>query len=272
VGGDQGDDEDGNARFHELKLTGGIKKPKKPKTEPTQNETDIVKRIYFVVNDGFVHGVYSEVWRVFTNGSNLEPVIGDEFIETGLIATAVAIQPSIDDTSSGYLYVATSRTVYAHSTAGCIIYRLPLDSVTNDSTRETVVSISGSKILALALDSVSVSYTDAPVDSSMGWYWYVLIGFGGLLVLALARMAVLDVIKLIKGDISPSNPAGEGERRDGGGDQQETYKHYYPPASQSPQPSPYPSPYQPLGDSPVSPTPGSGTGIWPSTHTSLNQQ
>jgi len=247
--------------LHELKLTSEFPVKETPPSLPEpQNLT--VKRLYFVVNDGYVHGVYSAIYRIYTNGSDLEEVIGDEFLESGLIATSVAILPSYDDNSTGYLYVSTSRTIYNHGTEGCIIYRCPLDDIANNSRRETVVHINGSKILALALDMVDVTYTDEPVEEGWGrWYWYLLIGLGGLFVISLAFMAFKDILKLCSrqnNSIQAEDEQRSPEAFTSESYKQEHYRGYYPPA----QPLPYEQ-QQPLID---------GQSYIASPNNSLNQQ
>jgi len=144
----------------------------------------------------------------------------DEFTSTGLIATAVAVQPAYDNQTEGYLYVSTSRTVYDHGREqGCMIFRCPLSTINQDNCDKTVraivVEINGSKILSLGLDIYNVSYTDEPEVEGWGkWYWYLLIVLGCLLVVGLAYMALLDCLKLYRrsrayeedGSISPSSP------------------------------------------------------------------
>jgi len=117
-------------------------------------------------------------------------VVNDDFFKTGLIKTGLAV-----DVIGNYLYWGTSRTETLIK-AGCHIYRSPLNG--NFSTAETsiVYTLSGSKVLGLALDAINLQFTEPSSSSGWGWYIYFSIAGGSILIGILAIMALLDLWRM----------------------------------------------------------------------------
>jgi len=148
------------------------------------------RTLYFVVNDGFLKGSFSAIYRLVLGDSKAVLIVADDFFKTGLIKTGLAV-----DVIGNYLYWGTSRTETLIK-AGCHIYRSPLNG--NFSTAETsiVYTLSGSKVLGLALDAINLQFTEPSSSSGWGWYIYFSIAGGSILIGILAIMALLDLWRM----------------------------------------------------------------------------